>query len=215
MAIPRAKRHHLTLNAEERSPLRGSDLSNSHSGALLTRVDWTLGCIGRGTSVGCCGGGDVAATAVLVIFLALALVTGSLSDGLCILLVLVYGPVEHVVVLEALTNEKIAEDLTKVGVVGLVVESEGSGVVQINRKLVREATAEYLGGGRHLLLHDAVVLLLLSSSLQALPRKGATAEVEHDITQRFHVITAGLFYTSKLEDDAKGTKSTYRHPSEC
>jgi len=166
-------------------------MSNSHSGALLACIDRSAFGTRRSASVGSRSGGDVTSTA-LVVLLALALV-GCLSDGLGVLLVLVDGPVKDIVVLEALTDEEIAEDLAEVRVVGLVVEAEGTGVVQVDGKLVGEATAEHFGGGGHLLLHDAVVLLLLGSSLQALPGKGSTAEVEHDVSKRLHVITAGLF----------------------
>ena len=110
-----------------------------------------------------------------------------------ILLVLVDGPVEDVVVLEALTDEEITEDLAEIRVVGLVIEAERAGVVEVNGKLVGEAAAENLGWGGHLLLHDAIVLLLLGGSLEALPGKGAAAEVEHDVAKRLHVITARLF----------------------
>ena len=133
------------------------------------------------------------ASAALVVFLALALV-GSLGDGLGVLLVLVDGPVEYVVVLEAFTDEEIAEDLAEVRVVGLVIEAEGAGVVEVDGELVGEATAEDLGGGGHLLLHDAVVFLLLGGRLKTLPGEGSTAEVKHDIAEGLHVVTAGLFY---------------------
>ena len=129
--------------------------------------------------------------AVLVVFLALTLAS-SLGNGLGVLLVLVDGPVEYVVVLETLTNEQVAEDLAQIGVIGLVIEAEGTSVVQIDGKLIREATAQDLGGSGHLLLHDAVVLLLLSSRLKTLPWEGTATEVEHDVSKRLHVITAGL-----------------------
>jgi hypothetical protein len=157
-------------------------LSNSHSGALLARIDRsTLGGSGRGTGIGGLGVGDVATAAGLVVLLA-ALVTGSLlGDGLGVLLVLVHGPIEDVVILESLTDEEIAEDLAQVRVVRLVVEAQGAGVVEVDGELIGEATAEDLGRRRHLLLHDAVVLLLLGRRLEALPREGSTAEVEHDV----------------------------------
>lgn len=195
LTIPRAQRYDRTLHAEERSPLRGSDLSNSHSGALLTCIDRTT-LVGLGRSragVGSVGRGDVTAAAILVVFFTLARVSSSLGNGLGILLVLVDSPVKYIVILEALADEEITEDLAEIRVVRLVVETKGSGIVQIDGELVREATAENLGRGRHLLLHDAVILLLLGGSLQTLPGEGATAEVEHDISKGFHVITAGLF----------------------
>jgi hypothetical protein len=96
--------------------------------------------------------------------------------------------------LEALTNEEITEDLSEVGVIRLVVETKRTSVVEVDGELVGEATAEDLSWGGHLLLHDSVILLLLGGSLQSLPRKGATAEVEHNVTKRLHVITTRLLY---------------------
>lgn len=138
--------------------------------------------------------GAGAASLVLGIFSS-GLVASGLSDGLGVLLVLVDSPVEDVVVLEALANEEITEDLAEVRVVGLVVETKRTSVVEVDGKLVGEATAENLGGGRHLLLHDTVVLLLLGSGLQSLPWERATAEVEHDVSERLHVVTARLLDT--------------------
>jgi hypothetical protein len=170
-------------------------LSNSHSGALLTCIDWTtlVGGGSRSTSIGGIGSGDMASAASLVVFLTLASISGSLGNGLGVLLVLVHGPVKDIIVLEAFADEEIAEDLAQVRVVWLVIEAEGTGVVQVDGELVGETAAENLSGGRHLLLHDAVVLLLLRSSLEALPGKGATAEVEHHVAEGLHVVTARLF----------------------
>lgn len=183
---------------------------NSHSGATFARVDGATALVSDGTG-GLSGGGsggvrDMAATG-LVVLLRSGLVSGSLGDGLGVLLVLVDGPVEDVVVLEALTDEKITEDLAEVRVVRLVVEAERPGVVQVDGELVGEATAENLGGRGHLLLHNAVILLLLSSSLEALPGEGATAEVEHNVSKRLHVITAGLLNT-QVGVDGSVTGST-------
>ena len=133
------------------------------------------------------------ATSWFLLFLLSWLVACCLSNGLSILLILVHSPIEDVVVLEGFTNEQITEDLSEVGVVRLVVETEGTGVVEIDGELVRESSAENLSWSGHLLLHDTVVLLLLSSSLETLPWERATAEVEHDIAERLHVIAARLF----------------------
>lgn len=111
---------------------------------------------------------------------------------LSVLLVLVDRPVEDIVILETFTNEEITEDLSEVRVIWLVVEAEGASVVEVDGKLIGESTAEDFGRGRHLLLHDPVILLLLGSSLETLPWKRTTTEVEHDISQGFHVITTGL-----------------------
>ena len=132
----------------------------------------------------------------LLVIILLSLIALSLRDGLGILLILVDSPVEDVIVLKAFSHKEVAEDLAKVGVVGLIIEAEGAGVVKIDGKLIREAATEHFGGRGHLLLHDPVVLLLLGGGLETLPGQRATAEVEHDIAERLHVITTGLFCIS-------------------
>jgi hypothetical protein len=180
---------------------------NSHSRSLCTRCHGATALIGDGTSGLSGSGSSTGATSLLFGFLSLGLVGGSLSDGLSILLILVDGPVEDVVVLETLTNEEVAEDFTKVRVVGLVVEAKRAGVVEVDGEFVGEATTENLGGSGHLLLHDTVVLLLLSGSLQTLPGQRATAEVKHHVTQGLHVVTTRLLDT-QVGVDTGVTSST-------
>lgn len=179
-------------------------MSNSHSGALLACIDWTasLGSSGR-SSAGIRGGsgGDVTAATLIVILG--SRVACSLGNGLGVLLVLVNGPIEYVVVLEALANEEVTEDLAEVRVVRLVIKSEGTGVVQVDGELIGEATAEDLGRSRHLLLHDTVVLLLLGGGLQSLPREGSTTEVEHDIAKGLHIITTRLLWEMLAQTQQK------------
>lgn len=115
-------------------------------------------------------------------------------------LALLDRPVKHVVVLVALANEKVAEKLAKVGVVGLVVKAKGSTVVEVEPELVGEAAAEELGRRRHLLLHDAIVLLLLGGSLEALPREGATEEVHEHVSEGLHVVSTRLLDTQVSVD---------------
>ena len=102
------------------------------------------------------------------------------------------APVEYVVVLIPFADEEIPEEFPQVRVIGLVVEPQGPGVVQEDGELVRETTAEKVGGCGHLLLHDPVVLLLLGSGLETLPGERATEEVHQDIGERFEVIAARL-----------------------
>lgn len=133
-------------------------------------------------------------------------------------LVLIHSPVENVVVLEALPDEEVTEDLAEVAVVGLVIEAEGARVVEIDGELVREATAEDLGGGCHLLLHDTIVLLLLGGSLEALPRERATAEVQHDVAEGLHIVTARLLCCVRVSKPWKRwlrVGSTYQHQDAC
>jgi hypothetical protein len=94
-----------------------------------------------------------------------------------------YGPVEDIVVLKTLANEKITEDLLEVDVIWLLIEAEGTSVVEVNGKLVRQAVAKDFGRGGHFLKHDALILSRRGSSLESLPGKGATAEVQHNISK--------------------------------
>jgi hypothetical protein len=103
-----------------------------------------------------------------------------------------YGPIEDIVVLKTLTNEEITEDLSEVDVIRLVIEAEGMSVVEVNGKLVGQAMAKDFGTGGHFLKHDAVILMLGGSSLETLPWKGATAEVQHNISKGLHIITSRL-----------------------
>ena len=168
--------------------------------ALLDGSRFALlrGLLGSWSSSRCC---SVASSTSWLLFIVLSwLLTGSCCNGLSVLLVLVHGPVEDIIVLEALTDEEITEDLAKVGIVWLVVESKGSGVVEIDGEFVGEPSAKNLSWGGHLLFHDSVVLLLFGSGLQSLPWKGTSAKVEHDISKRFHVITARLLDTKMSVD---------------
>ena len=131
---------------------------------------------------------------LLLLFLGRLLTVARSGDSLSVLLVFVDGPVEDVIVLKRFTDEQVTEDLAQVGIVWLVVKAERTSVVEIDGEFVRETAAEHLCWGGHLLLHDSIVLLLLGGSLQSLPWERATTEVEHDVSERFHIITTGLFY---------------------
>jgi len=86
-------------------------------------------------------------------------------------------PIKDVVVLIALPNKEVSEELAQVRIIGFVIKAEGAGVVQKDPKLVGEPAAEDVRRGGHLLLHDAIIFLLLGGSLQALPGKSATEEI--------------------------------------
>lgn len=143
----------------------------------------------RGWTARSCG---VGSGAWLLIIILGGLLTSGLGNCLGILLVLIDSPVEDVVILEALTDEEITEDLSEIRVVRLIIEAKGASVVEVDGELVGESTAKNLGWGGHLLLHDAVVLLLLGGRLETLPWKGATAKVEHNVSKGLHVVTARL-----------------------
>jgi len=109
-------------------------------------------------------------------------------------------PVEDVVVLEALTNKQVTEELAKVRVIRLVIEAKSTSVVQEDAEFAREATAKNIGGCSHLLFHDSVILLLLGSGLESLPREGATQEVHEYVCERLEVVTTGLLNTQVSVD---------------
>jgi hypothetical protein len=168
-----------------------------------TAFDDLTALVGDGTGLGGTAGSHRASSRqslATLLVLSILVLLGSIHDHGSVLLVLVDGPVEDVIVLEGLANEEITEDLAEVRIIGLVVEAERTGVVQVDGEFVGETTAQDLGRGGHLLLHNAVVLLLLGSSLQTLPGKRTTAEVEHDIAQRFHIVTARLLDTEMSVD---------------
>lgn len=152
-------------------------------------------------------GGLSSSCILAAISLLVLLVIGSIRNHGSVLLVFVDGPVEHVIVLVGLADEQVAEDLAEVGVVRLVIKTQGASVVEVDGELVGESTAEDLGGRGHLLFHDAVIFLLLGGRLQPLPRESATAEVEHDISERFHIITTRLLNTKVSVDTSITSRS--------
>ena len=99
-----------------------------------------------------------------------SLVVTSSGNSLGVLLILIDSPVKDIVVLEPFTHKKVTEDLSKIRIIWLVIEAKGTGVVEVDGELIRESAAKDLGGRGHLLFHDTVVLLLLSCSLESLPR---------------------------------------------
>jgi hypothetical protein len=61
-----------------------------------------------------------------------------------------HRPVKDVVVLESLADKEVSEQFTEVRVIGLVIESERSAVVEVDSELVGECAAENLGRSGHL-----------------------------------------------------------------
>lgn len=104
-----------------------------------------------------------------------------------------HRPIENVIVGEPFPDEEVPEEFSEVRVVRFVVEPEGSTVVEKDGEFVGEPSDEVFGWGRHLLLHDPVVLLLLGGGLETLPGEGTTEEVHEDVSERFDVISTGLF----------------------
>ena len=130
----------------------------------------------------------------VVFFLLDDLAAGGRFAGAIILSVTLDTPIEDVVILITFTNEQITEELAEIGIIRFVIEAQSPCVIEENAKFVGESTTEEIGGGGHFLFHDTVILLLLGSSLQTLPRKGASEEVHQDVGKRLEIIAAGLLH---------------------
>lgn len=101
------------------------------------------------------------------------------------------APVKHVIILVSLADKQVTEEFTQVGIIGLVVEAERTAVVEEDSKLVRETTAEKVGGSGHLLGHNAVILLLLRRGLETLLRE-SMQEVHEHVSKRLEIVAARL-----------------------
>jgi len=88
------------------------------------------------------------------------------------------APIKDVVILISLTNKEIMEKFAKAGVVWLVIKTKSASVNQEDAKLSRQSTAQCICGNGHLLHYNMVILLLLRSSFEILPEKGASKEVD-------------------------------------
>lgn len=116
-------------------------------------------------------------------------------------------PVENIVVLVALANKEVSEELAEVRIIGLVVKAKSTGVVQKYAKFIGKATAKEIGRCGHLLLHDTVILLLFSSGLETLPGECTAEEIHENISKRLEVISASLL-NAKVSVDGSVTSST-------
>ena len=70
-----------------------------------------------------------------------------------------------------LAHEEVPEDLAEVGVIRLVVEAQGTAVLEVGGELHGEALAEVLHRRGHLLFTDLLVLLLLGGRFHALQHR--------------------------------------------
>ena len=133
---------------------------------------------------------------ILVFLIGPAWLVGNLDAATgCLLL---DHPVEDEVVLVTNAVEQILEQLSQVSEIRFLLELERAAVVHINCKLLREALAEGLDGGRELLITDLLILVLLGFSGEALPRQAAFVEVHEDEANGLQVISAGLLYRWRL-----------------
>lgn len=114
------------------------------------------------------------------------------AGGLVITYVFVNCPVKDIVILKPFSYKEIPKNLSQIRVIRLIIKPQRASIIKIDGKLVGEAFAKHLRWCSHFFLHNAIIFLLFGSSLESLPRKRATTEVKHDITQRLHIITPGL-----------------------
>lgn len=106
-----------------------------------------------------------------------------------------FHPVILAVLNIASVLEGLSEELAEVVVVRGIFETEVANISQVLAELLGEALAKILDGGCLLLLANLLVLLLVSSSLETLPRKAATEEVEENMTKRLEIVTSRLLAT--------------------
>merc|ERR1719221_742402 len=123
----------------------------------------------------------------LTLHLFLLLPTGAMA---C--LIIQDGPVEDKVVLVALAEEQVLEKPAQVGVVWPVLEPQTPAVVEVCHELAREVLAQDLYRGRHLLLHDLLILLLLRVGFQALPGQAPANEVHENVADCLQIIAPAL-----------------------
>mmetsp|Transcript_1763 Transcript_1763/g.5240 ORF Transcript_1763/g.5240 Transcript_1763/m.5240 type:complete len:352 (+) Transcript_1763:405-1460(+) len=109
-------------------------------------------------------------------------------------------PVELAVVGVVVGDEEVLEQALEVVVVRLVVEAQRAAVLKVDAELVRVALAEGLEGGRDLLLHDALVLLLLGVGAQALPGQRAAQEVHEHEAERLQIVAPALLDAQVVVD---------------
>ena len=109
-------------------------------------------------------------------------------------------PVVLVVILVAVALEKIFEHVPHSCVLRSFVESQVSALAEILHELNRVALAQNLNGSCQLLFFDPFVLVPLVVGLESLPRKHTSQEVHGNVTDTFHIISAGLLNTQVSVD---------------
>ena len=98
-------------------------------------------------------------------------------------------PVVLVIVLVAVSLEKIFEHVLHGSVLRSFIESQVSALTQILDELNRVALAEDLDRGGQLLFFDPFILVSLIVGLESLPRKHSSQEVHCDITNTLHIVS--------------------------
>ncbi|KAG8795553.1 hypothetical protein FRC12_012992 [Ceratobasidium sp. 428] len=101
-------------------------------------------------------------------------------------------------ILVTLADEEVMGQLPKLAVTRLAFKAEPRTIIQKDAKLGGEPATEQIGGSDHLLLHDAVALLLLRGSLQALARQLASQGMYEYICGRLEINTTSLFWNGNV-----------------
>ncbi len=108
------------------------------------------------------------------------------------LLVLLLHPVVLAILYAAFFLQRLREEIAQIVVIGRVFESEVAHIGEVESKLLGEAFAELLDRGRLLLLANLLVLLLISSSLETLPRQATTQKVHKHVSKRLEIVSSRL-----------------------
>lgn len=103
--------------------------------------------------------------------------------------------------------ERLREKFAEIIVVGLVLKTKVADVCEVLGKLFGESFTEILDGSGLLLLANLLILLLVSSSLEALPRQATTEEVHENVAQGLEIISSGLL-AAKMGVDGHVTGSS-------
>lgn len=101
----------------------------------------------------------------------------------------------------------LGKKLSEVVVIGGIFETKVSDVRQVLVELLWEAFAKILDGSSLLLFTNLLILLLVSSSLQALPGKATAKEIHEDVAESLEIVSSRLF-ASKMGIDTHVTGST-------
>jgi hypothetical protein len=94
------------------------------------------------------------------------------------------------VMFEAEVPEETIKQIPKIGIIGPVGILHLTEVVYVGGKLRWQVSTELIHTSLLLLLQNTLVLRLPVWSLQALPGKGPTQEVQSHVAQRFEIVAA-------------------------
>ena len=100
-------------------------------------------------------------------------------------------PVKHIVIREALSEEKLSKYALQILVIGLIFKVKTPHVVEVKTELGRNALTKHTYRGTELLLQNSRILLLLRGGGKSLPGEFALEKVDQHVAQRLNVISSG------------------------